>query len=193
MSVVDRVYARALFEAAHEQKKLELVQEQLEQVVTAAASVPELRELLRNPQLDPRTRAAALEDVLSGGDELLRNFLLVLADKGRIGELEVIAQEFERLVAEEEGVLNAELTTAVELSDDDGRRLLGQIEEASGRKVEATRQVDPDLIGGIVLQVGSHPARRERARPARPSTPRARGCWWLTSWDRTFRGASWPL
>jgi F-type H+-transporting ATPase subunit delta len=156
MSVVDRVYARALFEAAREQGRLEPVREQLEQVVAAAAGVPELRELLRNPQLDPRTRAAALEDVFSGGDELLRNFLLVLADKGRISELEVIAQELERLVAEEEGVLSAELTTAVELSDDDERRLLKQIEEASGRKVEATRQVDPGLIGGIVLQIGSH-------------------------------------
>jgi F-type H+-transporting ATPase subunit delta len=132
------------------------VREGLEQVVTAAAEVPELRELLRNPQLDPRARAAALEDVLAGGDQLLRNFLLVLVDKGRIGQLEVIAEEFERLVAEQEGVLSAELTTAVELSDDDERRLLQQIETASGRKVEATRHVDPGLIGGIVLQVGSH-------------------------------------
>jgi F-type H+-transporting ATPase subunit delta len=132
------------------------VREGLEQVVTAAAEVPELRELLRNPQLDPRARAAALEEVLAGGDQLLRNFLLVLVDKGRIGELEVIAEEFERLVAEQEGVLSAELTTAVELSDDDERRLLQQIETASGRKVEATRHVDPGLIGGIVLQVGSH-------------------------------------
>jgi F-type H+-transporting ATPase subunit delta len=132
------------------------VREQLEQVVTAAAEVPELRELLRNPQLDPRARAAALEEVLAGGDQLLRNFLLVLVDKGRISELEVIAEEFERLVAEQEGVLSAELTTAVELSDDDERRLLQQIETASGRKVEATRHVDPGLIGGIVLQVGSH-------------------------------------
>jgi F-type H+-transporting ATPase subunit delta len=132
------------------------VREQLEQVVTAAAEVPELRELLRNPQLDARARAAALEEVLAGGDQLLRNFLLVLVDKGRIGELEVIAEEFERLVAEQEGVLSAELTTAVELSDDDERRLLQQIETASGRKVEATRHVDPGLIGGIVLQVGSH-------------------------------------
>jgi F-type H+-transporting ATPase subunit delta len=132
------------------------VREQLEQVVTAAAEVPELRELLRNPQLDPRARAAALEEVLAGGDQLLRNFLLVLVDKARIGELEVIAEEFERLVAEQEGVLSAELTTAVELSDDDERRLLQQIETASGRKVEATRHVDPGLIGGIVLQVGSH-------------------------------------
>ena len=132
------------------------MREGLEQVVTAAAEVPELRELLRNPQLDPRARAAALEDVLAGGDQLLRNFLLVLVDKGRIGELDVIAEEFERLVAEQEGVLSAELTTAVELSDDDERRLLEQIETASGRKLEATRHVDPGLIGGIVLQVGSH-------------------------------------
>jgi F-type H+-transporting ATPase subunit delta len=156
MSVVDRVYARALFEAAQERGRLEPVRNQLEQVVAAAAEVPELRELLRNPQLDPRARAAALEDVLAGGDELLRNFLLVLVDKGRIGELEEIAQEFERLVAASEGVLSAELTTAIELSDDDERRLLKQIEDASGRKVDATRHVDPDLIGGIVLQVGSH-------------------------------------
>ncbi len=132
------------------------MREGLEQVVTAAAEVPELRELLRNPQLDPRARAAALEDVLAGGDELLRNFLLVLVDKGRIGQLEVIAEEFERLVAASEGLLSAELTTAIELSDDDERRLLQQIETASGRKVEATRHVDPGLIGGIVLQVGSH-------------------------------------
>ncbi len=132
------------------------MREGLEQVVTAAAEVPELRELLRNPQLDPRARAAALEDVLAGGDELLRNFLLVLVDKGRIGQLEVIADEFERLVAASEGLLSAELTTAIELSDDDERRLLQQIETASGRKVEATRHVDPGLIGGIVLQVGSH-------------------------------------
>jgi F-type H+-transporting ATPase subunit delta len=156
VSVVDRVYANALFEAAQEQGKLEHVGEQLAQLVEAERAVPELRELLRNPQLDPRARRAALEDVLGGTEELLRNFLLVLSDKGRAGQLEEIAAEFERLVAEAEGVVHAELTTAVELSDDEAQKLLEQIEQASGRKVEATRTVDPDLIGGIVLQVGSH-------------------------------------
>jgi F-type H+-transporting ATPase subunit delta len=156
MSVVDRVYANALFEAALERDRLATVREQLQQVVEAEAQVPELRELLRNPQLDPRARAAAIGDVLGDADELLRNFLLVLADKGRTGQLEEIAREFERLVAEHEGVVHAELTTAVELSDEETTKLLGQIERASGRKVEATRRVDPDLIGGIVLQVGSH-------------------------------------
>jgi F-type H+-transporting ATPase subunit delta len=156
VTVVDRVYATALFEAARDQGKLEPVRDELAQIVEAEAEVPELRELLRNPQLDPRARASALEDLLSGGEELLRNFLLVLADKGRTGSLEEIAREFERLNAEHEGIVHAELTTAVELSDEEAQTLLQQIEQASGRKVEATRSVDPDLIGGIVLQVGSH-------------------------------------
>jgi F-type H+-transporting ATPase subunit delta len=156
MGVVDRVYANALFEAAQEQSKLDAVREQLREVVDAEAQVPELRALLRNPQLDPRARAAAIEDILAGAEDLLRNFLLLLADKGRTGQLEEIAREFERLVAEHEGVIHAELTTAVELSDQEATKLLGQIEQASGRKVDATRRVDPDLIGGIVLQVGSH-------------------------------------
>ena len=156
MSVVDRVYARALFDAALDEDRLEPVREQLQELVAAESKVPELRELLRNPQLDPRSKAAALEDLLSGGEKLLRNFLLVLVDKGRVGELEEIAHEFERLVSEHEGIVHAELTTAVELSDANARKLLKQIEKASGRKVEATRSVDPELIGGIVLQVGSH-------------------------------------
>jgi F-type H+-transporting ATPase subunit delta len=85
----------------------------------------------------------------------VRNFLRLLAEKGRAGELEEIAREFERLVAREEGRLEVELTTAVELSEQDARAIIGQIEKASGKKVEATRRVDPELIGGLVLQVGS--------------------------------------
>jgi F-type H+-transporting ATPase subunit delta len=149
------VYARALFDAALEEKRLEPVREQLQQLVEAEAAVPELRELLRNPQVDPRSKRAALEDLLSGADELLRNFLLVLVDKGRAGQLEEIAREFERLAAAQEGVIRAELTTAVELSDAEAEKLLQQIEQASGQKVEATRSVDPALIGGMILQVGS--------------------------------------
>src|SRR4029078_2866532 len=68
---------------------------------------------------DPRARAAPIGDVPGDADELLRNFLLVLADKGRTGQLEEIAREFERLVAEHEGVVHAELTTAADVSDDE--------------------------------------------------------------------------
>jgi F-type H+-transporting ATPase subunit delta len=156
LSVADRVYARALFDAARDEGRLEPVREQLAQVVAAESEVPQLRELLRNPQLDPRVRSATVEELLAGSDELLRNFLLLLVDKGRAGQLEEIAREFERMVAEHEGIVHAELTTAIELSDEEARDLLGRIEQSTGRKVEATRKVDPSLIGGIVLQVGSH-------------------------------------
>jgi F-type H+-transporting ATPase subunit delta len=151
----DRMYARALYQAAKEQNRVEPVREELSDFVQSQREVPELRELLRNPQLDQRVKAAALEELLGGEEELVRNFLLLLAEKNRAGEIEEIAREFERLAAEEEGILDVELTTAVELADEEARDVIQQIEQASGRKVEATRSVDPDLIGGIVLQAGS--------------------------------------
>ena len=117
--------------------------------------MPELHELLRNPQIDRRAKASALEGVLADADELVRNFLRLLAEKGRAGEVDEIAREYERLVAREQGRLEVELTTAVELSEADAKAIVAQIEKASGKKVEATRSVDPELIGGLVLQVGS--------------------------------------
>jgi F-type H+-transporting ATPase subunit delta len=117
--------------------------------------VPELDELLRNPQLDKRAKAAAVDAVASGGDPLVLNLLRLLVEKGRGGEVAQVAEEFERMAAAEEGELSVELTTAYELSDEEARAIVGQIEQRSGRKVEANRTVDPELIGGVVLQVGS--------------------------------------
>jgi F-type H+-transporting ATPase subunit delta len=155
MAVAHRMYARALYEAARDRDRVDAVREELGDFVAAQRDIPELRELLRNPQLDRRLKASALEELLGGEEELVRNFLLLLAEKGRAGEIEEIAREFERLAAREEGILDVELTTAVELSDEEARDVTRQIEQASGRKVVATRSVDPDLIGGIVLQAGS--------------------------------------
>jgi F-type H+-transporting ATPase subunit delta len=149
------MYARALYEASKDKNRLDAVREELGDFVEAQRQVPELRELLRNPQLDHRLKASALEELLGGEEELVRNFLLLLTEKNRAGEVEEIAREFERLVAEEEGILDVELTTAVDLSDEEAREVIEQIEKASGRKVEARRSVDPDLIGGLVIQVGS--------------------------------------
>jgi len=149
------MYARALFEAARDEDRLEPVREELDDFVEAQRQVPELRGLLRNPQIDHRAKAAALEELLGGDEQLLRNFLLLLAEKNRAGEIEEIAREFDRLVAQAEGILDVELTTAVELSEQEARDVIGQIEKASGRKVEATQRVDPDLIGGLVLKAGS--------------------------------------
>ncbi len=129
--------------------------EELADFAAAVHDVPELRSVLRNPQLEPRAKVAVLDDLLGGADELIRNFLRLTAEKGRIGQIEEIAREFDRLMAREERRLNVELTTARELSDAEARELLQQIEQASGRKIEATRNVDSSLIGGFVLQAGS--------------------------------------
>ena len=129
--------------------------EELSDFAAAVHDVPQLRSVLRNPQLDPPTKVAVLEDLLGGADELVRNFLRLLAEKGRVGQVEEIAREFDRLMAVEERRLNVELTTARELSEEEARELLEQIGKASGRKIEAARKVDPSLIGGFVLQAGS--------------------------------------
>jgi F-type H+-transporting ATPase subunit delta len=117
--------------------------------------VPELAEILRNPQLDKRAKSAAVDAVAEDADPLVRNLLRLLVDKGRGGEVDQVAAEFEELAAAEEGQLSVELTTAFELTDDEARSIVEQIERASGRKVDATRSVDPALIGGVVLQAGS--------------------------------------
>jgi F-type H+-transporting ATPase subunit delta len=155
VAVAERMYARALFQAAREEGRLAPVREELGDFVQAVRDVSELRGLLVNPEVDSRLKADALSELLGGADELVRNFLLLLAEKGRIGQLEEIAREFERLVAAEEGRLEVELTTAVELSDEEAGRLVGQIERSSGQTVVATRRVDPALIGGLILQVGT--------------------------------------
>jgi F-type H+-transporting ATPase subunit delta len=118
----------------------------------AVAEVPELRSVLRNPQLDPRAKADVLQELLGEADELLRNFLRLTVEKGRIGEIEEIAREFDRLMAAEERRVKVELTTAYELSDEEARDIVQKIEESTGRNVDATRRVDPSLIGGLVLQ-----------------------------------------
>ena len=130
MAVAHRMYARALFEAAQEADRVGDVAGDLAALAGAMDEVPELRAFLRNPQIEPTGKAAVLEQLTAGADELVRNFVR----------------------------LAVELTTAHELSDDEATSIVQAIEKSSGRTVEATRTVDPGLIGGIVLQVGSHRA-----------------------------------
>jgi F-type H+-transporting ATPase subunit delta len=152
---VERTYAQALFAAAKDEGRLEAVHTDLANFAASVAEVPELRAVLRNPQIDARTKADVVEQLVGEADELVRNFVRLTAEKGRIADIEQIAEELERLVANEERRLNVELTTAYLLGDEEAAELVAQIEEASGRQVDATRRVDPDLIGGLVLQAGS--------------------------------------
>ncbi len=179
MAVAERIYANALFEAAKEKGRLDVVREELQEFLQAFNQVSELRALLANPEIDTRERTQALREILADADELVRNFLLLVTEKGRARELPGIVQEFETLVAREEGILDVELTTAVELSEEESRGILDRIEGVSERKLRATRKVDPRLIGGFVLQAGSHRvdasvrARLERLRRQMTGTGRS--------------------
>jgi F-type H+-transporting ATPase subunit delta len=155
VAVAHRVYAEALLQAAKGKKRLPQVREEFDEFAAAVAGSPDLRGFLRNPQVETEHRLAALDDLLAGADELFLNFVHLLAEKGRIAEAEEIHAEFGRLIAREERVLELELTTAVELSDEEAAKVVKQIEEESGRRVEATRSVDASIIGGIVVQAGS--------------------------------------
>ncbi|HEY3920981.1 MAG TPA: ATP synthase F1 subunit delta [Gaiellaceae bacterium] len=155
MAAAHRIYARALFDAAREKNRLDIVREELEDIVRALDDVDELDALLDNPEIESHVKAGVLDKVLGGADDLVRNFVRLVIEKGRAGEIREIAADFESLVAEDQRILDVELTTAHELSDADFDRIRSDIQEKSGRKVQATRAVDPDLIGGIVLQAGS--------------------------------------
>lgn len=128
---------------------------ELRRLREAFAAAPDLAALLENPEVDSRVKADVLARLAQGSDELVVNFLRLAAEKGRGAEIAQIADELDALVAAQARILDVELTTATDLGDDYYAHVISRIESASGRKVQASRKVDPDLIGGIVLQAGS--------------------------------------
>ncbi len=155
MAVAERLYAKALFEAAEDSGRVDAVQRDLGEFADAVEGSPELSAFLANPQVDPAAKVGVLGELSEGSDELVHNFLRLIAAKGRSGQIPGIRDEFQVLVDRAQGRVAVELTTAFELSDDEAAAIVAQIEQSSGRKVEATRKVDPELVGGMILQAGS--------------------------------------
>lgn len=155
MAVAERLYARALFQAAEEQGRLEAVHRDLSEFADAVGGSPELTAFLANPQVEPAAKVGVLGELSEGSDTLVHNFLRLAAEKGRAGDILGMRDEFQALVDRARGRVAVELTTAFELSDDEAASIVAQIEQASGRTVEASRKVDPELVGGMILQAGS--------------------------------------
>jgi len=155
VAAAQRIYAQALYEAAQAQESVDAARDELAELATALEQSPELESFLANPQLDPASKSDVLDEITTGAAPVVRNFVRVVAAKGRAGQLRQIADEFEAIVDREQGRLKVELTTAYELDDDEAKAIVGKIEEASGRSVEASRSVDPALVGGMILQAGS--------------------------------------
>ncbi len=154
MSAVS-TYAEALFEAARERDELEEVLSDLGGFASALHESEELRLFFYGGQVPERQKRRALDGLTEGMKTSTTNFLKVLVDNGREEILEEVLARYEELVKEHLGRIEVEVTTAVELSDEQLDRLkdrLGSVLE--GREIILEANVAPDLVGGAVFRFG---------------------------------------
>jgi ATP synthase F1 delta subunit len=155
MEEIAAVYARSLFEAAQEHSKLDAVREQLGQFADALEESRDLQVFFFSPYFSSEEKRDGLGKVLSGADDLIRNFLELLIENHRMPVVFRIRRELDRLWEEEHKLLPVEITSAVELDKKVVDQIGKRIGEQTGRKVELSASVDPDVLGGLVVRVGN--------------------------------------
>ncbi len=155
MEELAQVYARALFEVAREQHKLDLLREQLGQFADALDANRQLALFFFSPYFSTAEKRAGLDGALEGADPALLNFLGLLIENHRMPVIFRIRHDYEQLWEEENRLLAVEITSAVELDPATTESLGRTIGERAGRRVMLAARVDPDIIGGIVLRVGN--------------------------------------
>jgi F-type H+-transporting ATPase subunit delta len=155
MEELAQVYGRSLFEVAREQGKLEVLREQLGQFADAVKDNRDLELFFFSPYFSTKEKQAGLDRVLEGADERLISFLSLLIENHRMPVIFRIRREYDRLWERENRLLPVVLTSAVELDEQTTSSLSEQIGERTGRTVTLTTRVEPDILGGIVVQVGN--------------------------------------
>jgi F-type H+-transporting ATPase subunit delta len=155
MEEIARVYARSLFEVAKEQDTLDEVREQLGEIADAVSGDRELQVFFFSPYFSTEEKKDGLRKVIDGADPAVLNFLELLVEKHRMPALFRIRRVYDELWEHENKLLPVEITSAVELDEEIARRIGDQIGQQTGQRVELTKTVDPDIIGGLVLRVGN--------------------------------------
>jgi F-type H+-transporting ATPase subunit delta len=155
MEELAQVYARALFEVALEQGKLDQLREQLAQFAEALNGNRELAVFFFSPYFSSTEKIEALGGLLDGAEEALLNFLSLLIENHRMPVIFRASQEFERLWEEENKTLPVEITSAIALDAATTENLGKTIGERAGRTVNLAARVDPDILGGIIIRVGN--------------------------------------
>lgn len=148
-----RRYAQALFEIALKTKELDKWQSDLENVAGITGEV-ELVAFLESPKINFDDKAGILSERFKDVNSLALNLVLLLASKGGLGSIGGIADEYQRLLDRYRGVESAEVITAVPLTDEDKHKLAEDIGVIFGKRVILKTEVNPELIGGIVVRVG---------------------------------------
>ena len=155
MEEIAEVYARALFEVATERDKLDVVREELGQFADALSESRELQTFFFSPYFSTEEKKDGLHRAVTGADPEVQNFLELLLEKHRMPVVFRIRQDYDQLWEEAHKLLPVEITSAVELDPSIAERIGDEIGRQTGRTVELTSTVDPDVIGGIVLRVGN--------------------------------------
>jgi ATP synthase F1 delta subunit len=152
---IARVYARALFEAAKDLGKLDTIRDQLGQFVDALNENQEMQLFLFSPSFSSAEKIEALGRAVTDAEPEFLNFLELLLDKGRIPVIFRIQRQYNAMWDKENKRLCVTVTSAVELDPEVAKRISDEIEEQTGNTVELTSRVDPDILGGLVVQVGN--------------------------------------
>lgn len=150
-------YASALFDLASEQGTVTAVESDLDKLGDAIAATPDLAALIRNPQVGRDAAAKAMDSVgqVLGLSELTKKFIGVLAGNRRLSALPQVVSAFGVIAAAQRGEVTAEVSSAHALTDDQLKALTEKLRAREGREVKLKTKVDPDILGGLVVRIGS--------------------------------------
>ena len=155
MEEIATVYARSLFEVAIDLDKLDLVREELGAFADALSETQELQVFFFSPYFSTQEKKDGLARAVTDADEAVLNFLQLLIEKHRMPAIFRIRARLDALWEEENRMLPVQITSAVELDKSTVKDLGDRISEQTGRTVELSSSVEPDILGGIVVQVGN--------------------------------------
>jgi F-type H+-transporting ATPase subunit delta len=157
MRTIAQHYADALAEVAISQKSADKVRRELRDFLALLRESAQLGVLLGSPAVSRANKHAVTQALVErmGASRTLRNLLFVVIDQRRMGLLPEIQQAFDARLDEMEGVARADVTSARELNERERKQLRTVLERLSGRRVEANYELDPALIAGAVVRVGS--------------------------------------
>ena len=155
MEEIAKVYARSLFEVAVEQDKLDAVKEQLGQFADALAGNREVAVFFFSPYFSAEEKKDGLHRAVEGAEPIFLNFLEALIERHRTPAIYRIRTDFDLLYDKTNKLLPVQLTSAVELDPELVKSLGRSIGEQTGNEIELSSNVDPEILGGIVLRVGN--------------------------------------
>ena len=155
MEQIAEVYARALFEAAKEHDVLDRVHDELGEFAEALDDDRSLQVFLFSPYFSSEEKREGVRKIVSDADERTLNFLELLAERHRMPAIYRIRREFDALWADENQLLPVTVTSAVELDEGLVEDIGNRIQEQTGRKVELSSNVDPEVLGGLMVRVGN--------------------------------------